>query len=96
VTPLTAGAAGGALDFGPMEWMLQVADEIDDAFSILRHGWLGLVAEIGALLLAGLGLGAELAGPALGAWPVLLGAAAITANVAALLEIRRSRRPQRV
>jgi hypothetical protein len=33
-----------------MEWVLQVADEFDDAFSVLRHGWLGLAAEIGAVL----------------------------------------------
>jgi hypothetical protein len=35
-----------------MEWVLQVADELDDVFGVLRHGWLGLVAEIGALLMA--------------------------------------------
>jgi len=46
-----------------MEWVLQVADEFDDALGVLRHGWLGLVAEIGALSLAGLGIGAELADP---------------------------------
>jgi hypothetical protein len=34
-----------------MEWVLQVADEFDDAFGVLRHGWLGLVAEIGAVSL---------------------------------------------
>lgn len=74
-----------------MEWMLQAADELDDVCALLRHGWLGLAAELGALLLAGLGVGAELAGPALGAQPAVLGAAAIAANVAALLEIRSSR-----
>jgi hypothetical protein len=74
-----------------MEWVLQVADEFDDAFGILRHGWLGLVAELGALMLAMLGGGAVLAGPALGAQPAMLGAAAIAANFAALLMIRRSR-----
>ena len=74
-----------------MEWVLQVADEFDDAFGILRHGWLGLVAELGALMLAMIGIGAVLAGPALGAQPAMLGAAAIAANLAALLMIRRSR-----
>ena len=34
-----------------MEWVLQVADEFDDAFGVLRHGWLGLVSEIGAVLM---------------------------------------------
>ena len=75
-----------------MEWVLQVADEVDDAFGVLRHGWLGLVAEVGAVSLAGLGVGAELAGPVLGAQPAILGAAAVVANLAALLKIRRSRR----
>ena len=79
-----------------MEWVLQVADEIDDAFAVVRHSWLGSVAEIGALTLVGLGVGAEVAGPALGAEPALLGAAAIAANLAALLQIRSSRRPQHV
>jgi hypothetical protein len=74
-----------------MEWVLQVADEFDDAFGVLRHGWLGLVAELGALMLAVLGTGAVLAGPALGAQPAILGAAAIAANLAALLKIRHSR-----
>jgi hypothetical protein len=74
-----------------MEWVLQVADEFDDAFGVLRHGWLGLVAELGALMLAMLGIAAVLAGPALGAQPAMLGTAAIAANFAALLMIRRSR-----
>jgi hypothetical protein len=33
-----------------MEWMLQVADELDDAVGVLTFGWSGLVAEIGVLL----------------------------------------------
>ncbi len=71
--------------------MLQVADEFDDVFGLLRHGWLGLVAEIGAWTLAGGGIAAELAGPALGAEPTLLGVAALAANVTALLMVRRAR-----
>jgi hypothetical protein len=43
-----------------MEWVLQVADEFDDAFGVLRYSWLGL-------------------------------AAALNANVAALLKARHSR-----
>jgi hypothetical protein len=74
-----------------MEWVLQVVDEFDDALAVLRHSWLGLAAEIGALLLAGLGIGAAVMGPALGAEPMLIGAAAILANLAALLKIRSSR-----
>ncbi len=44
-----------------MEWVLQVVDEFDDAVGALRHGWLGFHAEIGALLLAGAGIGAVVA-----------------------------------
>jgi hypothetical protein len=32
-----------------MEWVLQVADEIDDAIAMLRHGWLGAHVHIGKL-----------------------------------------------
>jgi hypothetical protein len=75
-----------------MEWMLQVADEVDDAFGVLRHGWLGVAAEVGSVILAGGGIAAALVGCTQGAEPVSLGAAAITANLAALLEIRSARR----
>jgi hypothetical protein len=33
-----------------MEWMLQVADEFDDAVGAFRHGCLGVTAEVGMLL----------------------------------------------
>jgi hypothetical protein len=49
VTHAPPGAA--RLDSRVMEWVLQVADEFDDALGVLRHGWLGLAAEIGAVLL---------------------------------------------
>jgi hypothetical protein len=74
-----------------MEWVLQLVDEFDDAVGVLRHGWLGLIAEIGALLTAGIGMGAAFAALALGAEPAITGAAAIVANLAALLKIRDSR-----
>jgi hypothetical protein len=51
-----APPAGGRLDSRVMEWVLQVADEFDDAFGVLRHGWLGLAAEISAVLLVELKL----------------------------------------
>lgn len=56
---------GNRLDFLPMEWVLQVADEFDDACSALRHGWLGINAEFGALSIAGIGIGAVVAALAL-------------------------------
>lgn len=75
--------------------MLQVADELDDMVGLLRHGWLGLAAELGVLLLAGGAIVADLAGRALGAEPALLGTGLVIANAAALLKIRRSRQASR-
>ncbi len=77
-----------------MEWVLQVVDELDDLLGAARHGWLGLTAELDALALVGIGIGAAVAGSALGAEPALIGASAITANLAALLKIRDSRMMQ--
>jgi hypothetical protein len=37
----------------PMEWMLQVADEVDDAFSAVRLFALGWGEEIGLLVAGG-------------------------------------------
>jgi hypothetical protein len=34
-----------------MEWVLQVADEVDDVFGVLLHGWLGFYAEMGGGLM---------------------------------------------
>jgi hypothetical protein len=78
-----------------MEWMLQVADEVDDALGLLRHGWLGIAAGLDSRMLAGAGTAAAVAGCTLGAEPVLLGMTAITANLAALVEIRSIRRAAR-
>jgi hypothetical protein len=74
-----------------MEWMLQVVDEFDDIFGVLRHACLGLMAEIGAPMLAAVSLGVAVAGPRLGADPALITTAAVAANLAALLKIRSSR-----
>jgi len=32
-----------------MEWVLQVVDEIDDVIGVVRHGWIGVNAQIGLL-----------------------------------------------
>lgn len=37
------------LDSVPMEWMLQVVDEIDDMIGAVRHRWFGLAVRTGAL-----------------------------------------------
>ena len=57
VTPLTAADGAPRLDFPSMEWVLQVADEFDDALGALRHRWLGLNAGLGASLAALLKIG---------------------------------------
>jgi hypothetical protein len=33
----------------PMEWMLQVVDEVDDAIGAVKHRWLGLTIELGVM-----------------------------------------------
>ena len=78
-----------------MEWILQVADEVDDVLGLLRHGWLGVAAGLDSRMLAGAGTAVAFAGCTLGAEPVLLGVTAITANLAALAEIRSVRRAAR-
>jgi hypothetical protein len=78
-----------------MEWLLQVADEVDDVLGLLRHSWLGIAAGLDSRMLAGAGTAAALAGCTLGAESVLLGVTAITANLAALAEIRSVRRAVR-
>jgi hypothetical protein len=78
-----------------MEWMLQVADEMDDVVGLLRHGWLGVAAGLNSRMLAGAGTAVALAGCTLGAQPVLFGVTAITANLAALAEIRSARQAAR-
>jgi hypothetical protein len=74
-----------------MEWMLQVVDELDDALGVLRHGCLGLMAEIGEPMLAVATLVAAVAGHRLGADPASIATAAVAANLATLLKIRNSR-----
>jgi hypothetical protein len=78
-----------------MEWMLQVVDEFDDALSLIRHGWLGLIAEVGALVLWALGIGVALVGPRFGAEPASVATAGVAANLAALLKLRGSGRATR-
>jgi hypothetical protein len=78
-----------------MEWVLQIADEVDDMLGMLRHRWLGVAAGLNSRMLAGAGTAVALAGCTLGAEPLLLGVTAITANLAALVEIRSARRAVR-
>jgi hypothetical protein len=73
-----------------MEWILQVVDEIDDAFGALRLWSLGAAAEIGLLVAGGLGFGAIGAAIAVGAELPLVFAAAIVLSVAAGLKIHGS------
>jgi hypothetical protein len=43
-----------------MEWVLQFVDEIDDAIGVVRHGWLGLHAELEELFAGTRGSGGPL------------------------------------
>jgi hypothetical protein len=74
-----------------MEWMLQVIDEIDDAVGALRLYYLGVAAEIGLMLAAGLGIGAICAAIAAGAAVPLILSAALVLSLTAILKIHRSR-----
>jgi hypothetical protein len=73
-----------------MEWMLQVADEIDDAVGALRLYSLGLAAEIGLIVGGTLGLGAIAAAIAAGAEAELICCATMMLSLAGGLKIRGS------
>jgi len=48
--PKHAGLSAERLECLPMEWMLQVVDEVDDALCVVKQRWLGLCGELGLLL----------------------------------------------
>jgi hypothetical protein len=73
-----------------MEWLLQVADEIDDAIGALRLCSLGLAAEIGLLAAGALGILAIGAAIATGAEVTLIFSAAIVLSLATTLKIHQS------
>ena len=77
-----------------MEWMLQVADEVDDAIATLRQCWLGAAAEFPTFLAGGASLGAAGA-TALqtGVEPVLIAASSAALGVAGFLKVLDSRLP---
>jgi hypothetical protein len=74
-----------------MEWMLQVADEIDDALSALRQCSLGLAAEIGLAVAGALAIGAIVAAVLAGAQNMLIFSAAMLISLAGALKIHGSR-----
>lgn len=71
--------------------MLQVIDEIDDAVGALRLYYVGVAAEIGLMLAAGIGIGAIGAAIVAGAEVPLILAAALVLSLTAALKIHRSR-----
>ena len=73
-----------------MEWMLQVVDEVDDAIGAVRLWSVGIAAEIGLSVVAGIGVAAIGAAIWLGEEPVLIFAAAGMLSVAAALKIHGS------
>ena len=85
--PTHGGSAGADLDSGRMEWMLQVVDEIDDAFGALRQASVGLAAEIGLIVAGGLGIGAIVAAIATGAELSLICVASIILSLGAALKL---------
>jgi hypothetical protein len=87
VTPLTAALLALVQNQTPMEWMLQVVDEIDDAIGALRLCVVGLAAEIGLVAAGALGMGAIGAAIAAGAEVPLICCAAIVLSLAASLKI---------
>jgi len=70
-----------------MEWVLQVADEFDDAIGALRLCLTGLAAEIGLVAAGIFGIGAIGAAVAAGAEVTLIGAALIVLGLASSLKI---------
>jgi hypothetical protein len=72
-----------------MEWMLQVADEIDDLVGSLMHCWIGARRGI-ATLLSGLAGAAMLtASVSVGLGPILYCGAALLASAATAFALRR-------
>src|ERR1700758_5543642 len=76
-----------------MEWVLQVVDEIDDAIGALRLCSLGISAEIGLVVAAGLGMGAIGAAVVRGAEITLICSVLMLFSLAGVLKIRGSRLP---
>jgi hypothetical protein len=73
-----------------MEWMLQVVDEIDDAFCAVRLWSMGTAAEIGLMVAGSLGIGAIGAAIATGAELTLILSALSVLALAAGLKIHGS------
>ena len=70
--------------------MLQVVDEIDDAFGALRQCWVGVAAEIVPLAAGVLGIGAIAAALLAGAEVTLICSAAIVLSLGSALKIHAS------
>ena len=75
-----------------MEWLLQVADEIDDAIGALRLCSVGFAAEFGLVVAGCFGIGAICAAVAIGAEVSLICSAVIMLSLAATLKIQAIRR----
>ena len=74
-----------------MEWLLQVVDEIDDAVGAMKLGWLGVNAEIGALLAVAVAATAIGAAFALGQDVIAAGTAALVGSLFAVAIVRDRR-----
>jgi hypothetical protein len=72
-----------------MEWMLQVADEIDDAVSTLLHCWIGARRGIVTLLGGLAGAAMVAAGVSIGFGTILYCGAALFASAVTAFALRR-------
>jgi hypothetical protein len=73
----------------PMEWMLQVVDELDDVVGTARHYWVGARRNI-AIIAAGIAGATALLGlTALGAAPFLICSSVVLLSAALALHIQR-------
>jgi hypothetical protein len=70
-----------------MEWMLQVADEFDDAVGALRLASIGWAGEVGLVVAGALGIGAIGVAIAAGAEVSLICAASIALSLGAGLKL---------
>jgi hypothetical protein len=75
-----------------MEWVLQVVDEMDDAIGAARLHWMGLNAEIGALLGGGAVIAALGATLAVGREAVVICSAAVILSIGAGISLRGRQR----
>ena len=74
-----------------MEWMLQVVDDLDDTVNAVLHRCLGLGADLGMVIAAGVFVGAIAGGLVLGAVTTVMCTAGGLLGVALAFRLLRGR-----